>query len=177
MKRIFIPMLIAILLCLSSCSWVHNIQLNTLCPAQISYHTPSPSVVVVNNCAIDSSNNESRYIDENGKQYKLQFFSDSLPQLLAMSLATNLYDSQAFANVEVLLPDSNHITGLTGIDSLQRREWQTYAPNDVHIAINAIRPIANMQITRLEDMFCAELTITSQALIQYFIPHKRMEKL
>ena len=170
MKKIFLPCLFAILLSLSSCSWVHNIQIDTLRPAQVSYHIPTPGIVVLSNCTIDSDNNNSRYIDENGKEYKLIIPSDSLPQEMAMSLATNLYDSRAFTHVEVLLLDSSDITGTAPIDQAMLHEWQSYAPNDVHIAINAITPTVNMQVIPLEDMFCAELSITTQAIMQCFIP-------
>ena len=161
--------LIAIAL-LSSCSWVHNLQLNTTRPAQIAYDFTPPSIVVVNNSVTPDVQEYSRYIDENGKRYRLLFSADSLPSLMTMSLATELYDSNFFGSVEALLPDSNLITGMAGVDSTQLQQWRAYAPWDVHVAIDNIKPCAIMRVEMLDGVFGVELQITSSAVLECYSP-------
>ena len=163
---------IVLLLSLSSCSWVHNVQVNTLRPAQVNYEQAYPSIIIVNNCQADSLHESSKYIDENGKQYRLTSSIDSISQVMAMSLGTHMYDSQAFERVEIFTPDSNTITGITGLDEQTVSQWQSH--NDVHIAINAITPIVNMQVTPIDGVFCTDLSITTQAYMQCFVPQKEM---
>lgn len=165
---------IALLLSLSSCSWVHNIQVNTLRPAQVNYEQAYPSIIIVNNCHADSLHESSKYIDENGKQYRLSSSIDSLSQVMAMSLGTYMYDSQAFDRIEIFNPDSNNISGIAGIDEQMVAQWQSQAPNDVHIAINAIIPIVNMQVTPIDGVFCTDFSIATQAYMQCFVHQKKM---
>ncbi len=172
MKQIYYILFISILLTLSGCSWTHQLQMSTLRPAQVQYHRAYPNVIVVNNSIAPNSKENSRFIDANGKQYRIDFSTDSIPYLMAMSLGTLLHDSYTFNNVEVLLPDSNEITGIEGINTQQKTKWQEIAPNDVHIVINAIRPMATMSIIPLDGLFCSELVIASVAQLQCIIPGK-----
>ncbi|MBR5843085.1 MAG: hypothetical protein IKY75_00690 [Bacteroidaceae bacterium] len=174
MKIIHHTILLALLLTMSSCSWVHHIQLNTLRPAQVSYHHASPAVIIVNNCLDDSLHESSRYINENGKQYRLTSTIDSISHTMAMSLGTQLYDSHAFERVEIFTPDSNSITGIVGLNEPLLSQLQSQAPDDVHIAINAVIPTALMQVTPTEGIFCSEFSIMSQAHMQCFIPNREV---
>ena len=166
--------LIALLLSLSSCSWVHNMQINTLRSAQVNYKQPYPTVVIVNNCQADSLHESSKYIDENGRQYRLTSSTDSISQTMAMSLGTYMYHSQAFERIEIFTPDSNNITGIAGLDEQKVKQWQSQTHDDVHIAINAIIPIVNMQVTPIDGVFCTDLSIITQAYMQCFVPQEEM---
>ena len=172
MKYIYRLIVATLLLSLCSCSSVHNIQLNTLRPAEVSYHHIMPAVVVVNNCLSDTLHESSRYIDENGKQYRLTSETDSISQLMAMSLGSLLYDSNAFERVEIFTPDSNNISGIEGIEKPLLAQWKVYAPDDIFIAINAITPIINMQVTPIDGAFTSDLCVVSQAFIECFIPDR-----
>ena len=174
MKIIYPLILTSLLLMLVGCSSVQNIQLNTMRPAEVSYHRTYPSVVLVNNCTADSLHESSRYIDENGKQFRLTSTIDSISQLMTMSLGTHLYDSRAFERIEILTLDSVNTTGIVGIGKALQDEWQSYAPNDVHIAINAIIPTVTMQVTPIDGVFCSDLSVVSQAYMQCFVPNREV---
>lgn len=166
--------LIALLLSLCSCSWVHNMQINTLRPAQVNYQQAYPTIVIVNNCQADSLHESSKYIDENGRQYRLTSSTDSISQVMAMSLGTYMYDSQAFDRIEIFTPDSNNITGIAGLDEQLVTQWQSHTHDDIHIAINAIKPLVNMTVTPIDGVFCTDLSIITQVYMQCFVPQKEM---
>ncbi|MBR4069744.1 MAG: hypothetical protein IKK16_00895 [Bacteroidaceae bacterium] len=172
MKIIYRLILTSLLLALVGCNSVQNIQLNTLRPTEVSYHRTHPSVVIVNNCTDDSLHESSRYIDENGRQYRLTSDIDSISQFMTMSLGTHLYDSRAFERIEIFTPDSNNTTGIIGIEKELLNEWQSYAPDDIHIAINAIVPTVTMQVTPFDGIFCSDMSVVSQAFMQCFIPDR-----
>lgn len=173
MKLITRLLPLIILPLISSCSWVHSLQLNTSRPAQVTYDYTPPSIVVVNNCIAPDVQEYSRYIDENNKFYRLSFNTDSVPSHMTMSLATQLYDSNFFNRVEVLLPDSNLITGMAGVDSILLQQWQDYAPYDVHVAINSITPYTTMKVETLEGMFGVELKIITNITLECHTPFNK----
>lgn len=152
------------------CSSVHLVQLDTMRPAQVDYHINKPQLVVVNNSPIPNGSDYSRYIDENGKHYRLSYNGDSIPGNFAIELAHQLYESQYFESVDVVLSDSNYITGLRGIDRLQAEEWLSQYPYSVHLAINDIRPCATMRIETFEGVFGVDLQIATTIELQCFVP-------
>ena len=160
---LFIPLL-------WGCNSVHYLQLDTTRPAQIDYHINMPQMVIVNNSEAPNGSEYSRYIDENGKYYRLSYDGDSVPKFYTMELAHQLYESQYFDGIEVILTDSNYITGRTGIDSLRTAEWMSQYPYSVHIAINEIRPCATMRIDAIDGFFGVDLLIETSAQLQCFIP-------
>lgn len=170
MKRYKTIILLLIMPLLWSCSSVHLLQLDTIRPAQVDYHINMPQMVVVNNSEVPNSSEYSRYIDENGKRYRLSYDGDSIPNYFAMELAQQLHDSQYFESVEVLLTDSSYITGSQGVDSLLYNEWMSQYPYSVHLSINDIRPCATMQVEPLDGYFAIDLCITSTSQLQCFIP-------
>ena len=157
---------------LYSCNAVHNLQLNTIRPAQVEYHSPSPNIVVVNNAEEPDSRQYSRYIDENNKRYRLSFDTDSVAYMMTMSLATHLYDSHIFNRVDVVFSDSSNITGSAGIDGERLSNWRLESPQDVFVVINNIKPVATMQVVPLDGMFGAELSVVSLAYLQCLVPGK-----
>lgn len=162
---LFLPVLV-----LCACSSTHTLQLNTIRPASVTYHSKNPQVTVVNNCKTPDGSRQSRYIDENGKHYRLTFNTDSVPSYFAMATATGLYESRFFSSVEVLFPDSNDISGNAGICDSTRHEWELYHPDMAHIVINELQPRAVMQVKAFDGIFGIELSITTLARIQCLIP-------
>ncbi len=163
----------ALFLCctlLCACNSVHIVELNTVRPAQVEYHKVSPAMVVINNSEVPNSSDFSRYVDENGKQYSMSYNADSVPTYFAMTLGRELYGSDAFSNVEVLLLDSTEITGIAGIDQQVVDNWHRNYPNEVYLAINDIKPQAVMRIENYEGFSGAEIKIVSTAHIQCFVP-------
>lgn len=127
-------------------------------------------MVVVNNSEVPNGSEYSRYIDENGKYFRLSYNADSIPNYFAMELAQQLYNSQYFESVEVLLTDSNYITGNKGIESQLADEWLSQYPYSVHLAINDIRPCATMHIEPLDGYFAANFRIATSTQLQCVIP-------
>lgn len=172
--RLSILLFIAIL---CACNTTELISLNTLRPAQADYHHSQPHVVVMNNSFVPDATHAGRYIDENGKQYRLSYPTDSLPKFSTLTLATHLYESNFFEQVDVLLPDSNHITGIDGITPNMIEEWQSSYPDDVYIAINAIQPQASMYVQPFQGYFGIEFRLVTSIQLQYYVPGKPLESL
>lgn len=166
--RLITIALFALLLC--ACNSVHHLQLNTYRPAQVEYHMANPSVVVVNNSEKPDSREDSRYIDENGKVFRLSYEADSIASHFAMAVGQGLYDSNCFETVEVLYPDSSQIRGLMGLDPEMVQAWQENYPNEVYLSINYLQPRATMKVHRYEGYFGTEIKVAMAAQVQHFIP-------
>ena len=170
MKNFTHILLISVIFIMCACSSVHSLRLDTIRPAKVEYHTSSPYTTVVNNCTIPDGSSYSRYIDENGKRYRLSYNADSIPEFFAMSVASRLYERNFFESVEVYLPDSSLISGTDGITQQMQQEWDMYYPDMVHILINEIKPKAIMQIEILDGIFGAALSLATSAQVQCCIP-------
>lgn len=164
--RILLPLLILPLV--MACSSVHYVQLSTMRPSQVNYHTTEPQIVVVNNSFVPEGSEYSRYIDENGKQYRLSYDADSIPSQFAMTLATRLYEGHFFDNVNVFFPDSGNITGVEGVPQSSIQQWR-YG-DEYFVTVNTIKPLATMQIEPVEGFFGAGLTVASTVLLEFVSP-------
>lgn len=158
------------LLLLCACSTVHGLQLNTMRAAKVEYHVLHPSVTVVNNSEVPDGSSYSRYIDENGKRYKLSYIADSVPTFFTMSLASRLSERNFFERVEALLLDSADVSGVNGVSDEMRKDWVLYDPDVVNVVVNEIKPRAMMQIETMEGFFGAEMLLMTSAQIDCFVP-------
>lgn len=130
----------------------------------------SPSAVVVCNSEKPDSREDSRYIDENGKIFRLSYDADSIASHFALAMGQGLYDSQCFEDVQVLYRDSSQITGLMGLDPDVVKEWQEEYPNEVYMSINYLEPRAVMKVHTFEGYFGTEIKVAMAAQIQHFVP-------
>ncbi len=170
MRRVVgvVCMCIGLLLC--GCNSIVPLRLNTMRPAAVSYHKSSPHLVVVCNSNKPEVKEYSRYIDESGQIYRMNYMCDSVVSQLSMAMATLLYESNYFDGVELLYPDSSNITGDTGVSYSQKWQWEVETPNAVHLAINKIKPQAVMKIEPLDGIFGVLLSVASVVEMQCIIP-------
>lgn len=165
--------LFAFLVCtMCACNSVHLLQLNTLRPAKVEYHTSQPRVAVINNSVVPDGSGYSRYIDENGKRYRLSYIADSVPSYFTMSLASQLYERDFFGSVEALLLDSAYIKGAEGISDDIKRELALHYPDVVNVVVNELEPRAVMKIESLEGVFSAEMVLKTSVLAECVVPDR-----
>ena len=147
-----------------SCSSVVPVRLGVMRPARVSYQKVSPPLVVVCNSFIPDVSTHSRYIDENGKQFRMNFIGDSIPSYFTASLATRLYESACFDSVQVVFPDSVDITGNRGITI------DTSDSDNVYIAVNEVLPTATFRVDAFDGVYSVWLEIASITAVQCFVP-------
>lgn len=172
MKKHLYLLLFVVVALMSACNTTEQIRLTTMRPAEIEYHRTRPHLAVVNNSRVPDATALSRYTDENGAQYKLSFVTDSMPHFMATSLATQLYDTHFFEQVDLLLPDSTHVTGVAGVDSMLVAEWKRNYPDDVHLVINDISPCVIMRTDAMGGYFATELMAVTTVQMQCVIPRR-----
>lgn len=171
--RVFLRILLVFLLCvLCACSSIHSLQLNTMRPAKVTYHISQPHVAVINNSEVPDGSSYSRYIDENGKRYRLSYNADSIPSFFTMSLASQLYDRRFFETVEVFFPDSADISGVEGVSEEKKKEWTLHNPEVVNVVVNELRPQAILQTETLDGVFGVKMVLATKVLAQCIIPQR-----
>lgn len=153
-----------------SCSSIVPLQLDTVRPARVSYKQSYPPLAVVCNAPVPDVSEYSRYIDANGKQYRMDFAGDSIPGFFTMSLASLLYESACFDSVWTLFPDSTAITGLAGLPISEVMMWREENPNAVLLSVDDIRPVARFYVEPFEGVFGVGMEIASSATVQCYIP-------
>ncbi len=146
------------------CSSVVPVQLGVMRPARVSYHKVSPPLVVVCNSFIPDVSKDSRYIDETGKHFRMDFAGDSIPSYFTVSLATRLHESACFDSVQVVFPDSAYITGCKGVD-IETSEME-YA----YVVVNEVKPIATLRADAFDGVYCVSLTMALSTMMQCFVP-------
>lgn len=171
MKKIVRLFSICCVLCACySCSSVIPLQLDIVRPARVSYQMSYPPLAVLCNAPVPDVSEYSRYIDANGKQYRMDFAGDSIPGFFTMSLASRLYESAYFDSIWTLFPDSTAITGLEGLPLSEVALWREDNPDVVLLAVDDIRPAARFNIDPLDGVFGVGLEIASSATVQCFMP-------
>ncbi len=169
-KFIILWAIICLLLASFSCTTVVPVQLNTMRPARVSYPTAYPPVTVICNATVPEVGDYSRYINEEGKRFRMNFANDNIPHFFTMSMASRLMESACFDTVQVHFPDSSALTGLAGVTPTQAAHWQAADPDRVTFSINEIRPCATMRVELLDGYVGVSLRIASEATIQCIIP-------
>lgn len=147
-----------------SCSSVVPVQLGVMRPARVSYHEAFPPLAVVCNSFVPDVSKDSRYIDENGKYFRLNFAGDSIPSYFTVSLATRLYESAYFDSVQVVFPDSADITGRAGFDP------EMVDSGCVYIVVNDVNPIATLRVDAFDDVYGVSLEMALLTSVQCFVP-------
>lgn len=146
------------------CSSVVPVQLGVMRPARVSYHKVSPPLIVVCNSFTPDVSKGSRYIDENGKHFRMDFAGDSIPSYFTVSLATRLHESTCFDSVQVVFPDSAAITGCKGADI------ETSGSEYAYVVVNEVSPTATLRTDMLDGVYGVSLTIALSTQMQCFVP-------
>lgn len=153
-----------------ACSSVVPLQLDTLRPAKVSYRMAYPPVDVVCNSDAPDVSERSRYIDESGKHFRMDFLGDSIPYFFTLSLSTLLDESACFDSVTTVFPDSSFITGMAGLSPDEVWQWHQELPNTVILSVNEVMPVACLHVDPFDSAFGVGLEIASTATIQCCVP-------